>query len=105
MGTGVGEAMLIGAAVGGGSSALMGGDPIKGAMLGAAGGGLGAGLGAAAGASGAAALLLQRLLACLPARRLRPAACPPPLFACIRLLRDRILPHSIPFQDALFVFC
>ena len=49
MGTGVGEAMLIGAAVGGGSSALMGGDPIKGAMLGAAGGGLGAGLGAAAG--------------------------------------------------------
>lgn len=52
MGTGVGEAMLIGAVVGGGSSALMGGDPIKGAMLGAAGGGLGAGLGAAAGASG-----------------------------------------------------
>jgi hypothetical protein len=56
MGTGVGEAMLIGAAVGGGSSALMGGDPIKGAMLGAAGGGLGAGFGAAAGgASGATA--------------------------------------------------
>ena len=55
MGTGVGEAMLIGAAVGGGSSALMGGDPIKGAMLGAAGGGLGAGLGAAAGASSTAA--------------------------------------------------
>lgn len=60
MGTGVGEAMLIGAAVGGGSSALMGGDPIKGAMIGAAGGGLGAGFGAAAGAtsggaSGAAA--------------------------------------------------
>ena len=52
MGTGVGEAMLIGAAVGGGSSALMGGDPIKGAMLGAAGGGLGAGLGAAAGGAG-----------------------------------------------------
>ena len=49
MGTGVGEAMLIGAAVGGGSSALMGGDPIKGAMIGAAGGGLGAGFGAAAG--------------------------------------------------------
>jgi hypothetical protein len=41
--------MLIGAAVGGGSSALMGGDPIKGAMIGAAGGGLGAGFGAAAG--------------------------------------------------------
>ena len=51
MGTGVGEAMLIGAAVGGGSSALMGGDPIKGAMIGAAGGGLGAGFGAAAGAT------------------------------------------------------
>lgn len=56
MGTGVGEAMLIGAAVGGGSSALMGGDPIKGAMIGAAGGGLGAGFGAASGAtSGTAA--------------------------------------------------
>lgn len=51
MGTGVGEAMLIGAAVGGGSSALMGGDPIKGAMIGAAGGGLGAGFGAASGAA------------------------------------------------------
>ena len=47
MGTGVGEAMLIGAAVGGGSSALTGGDPLKGAIIGAAGGGLGAGLGAA----------------------------------------------------------
>ena len=47
MGTGVGEAMLIGAAVGGGTSAITGGDPIKGAMIGAAGGGLGAGLGAA----------------------------------------------------------
>jgi len=57
MGTGVGEAMLIGAAVGGGSSALMGGDPIKGAMLGAAGGGLGAGLGAAGAAGGASGSL------------------------------------------------
>ena len=47
MGTGVGEAMLIGAAVGGGSSALTGGDPLKGAIIGAAGGGLGAGFGAA----------------------------------------------------------
>jgi hypothetical protein len=53
MGTGVGEAMLIGAAVGGGSSALMGGDPIKGAMIGAAGGGLGAGFGAASAVPGA----------------------------------------------------
>jgi len=41
MGTGVGEAMLIGAAVGGGSSALTGGDPIKGAMMGAATGAIG----------------------------------------------------------------
>ena len=47
MGTGVGEAMLIGAAVGGGTSAITGGDPLKGAIIGAAGGGLGAGLGAA----------------------------------------------------------
>ena len=55
MGTGVGEAMLIGAAVGGGTSAITGGDPLKGALLGAAGGGLGAGFGAAAGAGGATA--------------------------------------------------
>ena len=59
MGTGVGEAMLIGAATGGGMSALTGGDPLKGALLGAAGGGLGAGVagaqaGAASGASGGA---------------------------------------------------
>jgi hypothetical protein len=47
MGTGVGEAMLIGAAVGGGTSALTGGDPIKGAIIGAAGGGFGSALGAA----------------------------------------------------------
>jgi len=60
MGTGVGEAMLIGAATGGGAAALTGGDPLKGALLGAAGGGLGAGVagaqaGATAGSSGGAA--------------------------------------------------
>ena len=59
MGTGVGEAMLIGAATGGGAAALTGGDPLKGALLGAAGGGFGAGIagaqaGAASGASGGA---------------------------------------------------
>jgi hypothetical protein len=59
MGGGVGEAMLIGAAMGGGSAALTGGDPLKGALLGAAGGGVGAGVagaqaGGAAGASGGA---------------------------------------------------
>ena len=48
MGTGVGEAMLIGAAVGGGSSALTGGDPLKGAIIGAAGGGIGSAFSAAA---------------------------------------------------------
>jgi len=47
MGTGVGEAMLIGAAVGGGTSAITGGDPLKGAIIGAAGGGFGSALGAA----------------------------------------------------------
>ena len=41
MGTGVGEAMLIGAATGGGMSALTGGDPLKGALLGAATAGIG----------------------------------------------------------------
>ena len=54
MGTGVGEAMLIGAAVGGGSSALTGGDPLKGAIIGAAGGGIGSALPAAFSAASAA---------------------------------------------------
>jgi hypothetical protein len=59
MGTGVGEAMLIGAAVGatagGAGAAIQGGDPLKGALtggaMGAVGGGLGAGFGAGAGAT------------------------------------------------------
>ena len=56
MGTGVGEAMIIGAVTGAGTSAITSGDPLKGALLGAAGGGVGAGIaGAGAGASGAAA--------------------------------------------------
>ena len=54
MGTGVGEAMLIGAAVGGGTSALTGGDPLKGAIIGAAGGGFGSALGAGFSAASAA---------------------------------------------------
>jgi hypothetical protein len=54
MGTGVGEAMLIGAAVGGGTSALTGGDPLKGAIIGAAGGGFGSALPAAFSAASAA---------------------------------------------------
>jgi len=60
MGTGVGEAMLLGAAMGGGSAALTGGDPLKGALLGGLTGGAGAGiggaLGGAAGGAEAAAL-------------------------------------------------
>ena len=62
MGTGVGEAMLIGAAVGatagGAGAAIQGGDPMKGALMGgamgAAGGGLGAGFGAAGGTAAGA---------------------------------------------------
>lgn len=62
MGTGVGEAMLIGAVTGAGTSAVTGGDPLKGALLGAAGGGLGAGIagagaGATSGAAGAAPIV------------------------------------------------
>jgi hypothetical protein len=50
MGTGVGEAMLISAATGGGMAAVTGGDPLKGALLGAVTGGVGHGIaGAAAG--------------------------------------------------------
>ena len=55
MGTGVGEAMLISAAVGGGSAALTGGDPLKGALLGGLTGGVGAGLGGALAGTGGAA--------------------------------------------------
>lgn len=56
MGTGVGEAMLISAVTGAGTSAVTGGDPLKGALIGAATGGVGAGLaGAGAGAAGAGA--------------------------------------------------
>jgi hypothetical protein len=54
MGTGVGEAMLLGAAMGGGSAAITGGDPLKGALLGGLTGGAGAGIaGALPGAAGA----------------------------------------------------
>lgn len=44
MGTGVAEAAIIGAAVGGGSAALTGGDPLKGALLGGITGGAGSGI-------------------------------------------------------------
>jgi hypothetical protein len=54
MGTGVGEAMLLGAAMGGGSAALTGGDPLKGALLGGLTGCAGAGIGGALGGSAAA---------------------------------------------------
>ena len=57
-GGGVGEAMLIGAAVGatagGAGAAIQGGDPLKGALMGGAMGAVGGGLGGAAGAGGAA---------------------------------------------------
>lgn len=57
MGTGVGEAMLLGAAMGGGSAALTGGDPLKGALLGGLTGGVGSGIsGALAGGAEAGAL-------------------------------------------------
>lgn len=42
-GGGVGEAMLLGAAMGGGSAAITGGDPLKGALLGGLTGGIGGG--------------------------------------------------------------
>lgn len=50
---GVGEAMLIGAAVGGGSAAITGGDPLKGALLGGLTGGAGAGISGALAGAGA----------------------------------------------------
>jgi len=58
MGTGVGEAMLLGAAMGGGSAAITGGDPLKGALIGGLTGGAGAGIsGGLAGAAGTEAAL------------------------------------------------
>ncbi len=51
---GVGEAMLLGAAMGGGSAALTGGDPLKGALLGGLTGGAGAGVSGALSGAGAA---------------------------------------------------
>jgi hypothetical protein len=54
VGGGVGEAALIGAAMGGGSAALTGGDPLKGALIGGLTGGVGAGLTPAATAATAA---------------------------------------------------
>jgi len=55
MGTGVGEAMLIGAATGAGTSAIMGNDPLKGAMFGALGGAVMPGVGSALGGAPTAA--------------------------------------------------
>ena len=55
---GVGEAMLLGAAMGGGSAAITGGDPLKGALLGGLTGGAGAGIaGALPGAASTTALV------------------------------------------------
>ena len=51
VGGGVGEAMLLGAAMGGGSAAITGGDPLKGALLGGLTGGVGGGISNLAGAS------------------------------------------------------
>lgn len=53
-GAGVGEAMLLGAAMGGGSAALTGGDPLKGAVIGALTGGAGSGVSSALGGTEAA---------------------------------------------------
>jgi len=49
------EPVLIGAAIGGGTSALTGGDPLQGALMGGITGGIGGGLGGVAGGAGGAA--------------------------------------------------
>ena len=48
---GIGEAMLLGAAMGGGTAALTGGDPLKGALMGGLTGGAGSAIGGALGAA------------------------------------------------------
>jgi hypothetical protein len=55
MGTGVGEAMLIGAVTGAGTSAITGGDPLKGALFGAVGGAVMPGIGSSLGGAPTAA--------------------------------------------------
>jgi len=52
---GIGEAALISAVIGGGSAAVTGGDPLKGALLGGLTGGIGGGLGGMFGGAGLAA--------------------------------------------------
>jgi hypothetical protein len=52
-GGGIGEAMLISAVTGAGTAAVTGGDPLKGALLGAATGGIGHGIAGATAAGGA----------------------------------------------------
>jgi hypothetical protein len=61
---GVGEAMLLGAAMGGGSAALTGGDPLKGALLGGLTGGVG----------GAISPALSAMTGGVPAAAIAPAA-------------------------------
>jgi hypothetical protein len=54
-GGGIGEAMLFSAAMGGGTAALTGGDPLKGALLGGLTGGIGSGIGGMLGGAAPAA--------------------------------------------------
>jgi len=56
-GGGIGEAMLLGAAMGGGAAAITGGDPLKGALLGGLTGGVGSGIGGALAGGAEAATL------------------------------------------------
>ena len=65
---GVGEAMLLGAAMGGGSAALTGGDPLKGALMGGLTGGAGSAIGGALGGlGGGASTALEATAATTPA--------------------------------------
>ena len=59
---GVGEAMLLGAAMGGGTAALTGGDPLKGALMGGLTGGIGGGISTALGTVGTAAGTIPTVL-------------------------------------------
>ena len=68
IGGGIGEAALIGAAMGGGSAALTGGDPLKGALLGGITGGIGGGIaGSLPGAQAAITPGLEAAAAATPA--------------------------------------
>ena len=96
---GVGEAMLLGAAMGGGSAALMGGDPLKGALMGGLTGGAGAGIGSLLPGATAANAVLPQMAA--PAAVATEAAIAPTLANAVT---SQVAPATMVSSPALANF-